>query len=147
MTNSTNINHDQRKKIFGLAKEGGISNEELHDHMYLWANVLSLSEQKCTSDQARKIIDSLQSIIRSKPKQKRSGTITDKQLSAIYSLQKILKWNSKRIAGFTKHTVDKNDLDSLNVDEASKLIIGLKKMIPKEQSEPYLCENKVTSIF
>ena len=127
----TNISHEQRKKIFVLSRQAHLSNEELHFYMKDWADVSSLSEGNCSNSQAFKIITNLESILNirkiSFPAPK--GSLSEKQLRAILTIKKILKWDDKRLNGFIDHTVEKNDVNTLSTLEASKVIMGLRKML------------------
>ena len=130
------ISHEQRKKIFALSRQAGMSSEDLHSHMEEWTGVNSLSKGFCNIQQANKIIFALQKIVNAPtqsyiPTRKRKGTLTDKQFNAIRAIKRSLGWNDARVSGFAKHTVDNSDIEDLSVKEASKLITGLKRMLPQ----------------
>ena len=137
--NHTSISHEQRKKIYAMSRQANIDNNELHEYINEWTGVHSLSSNLCSGSQANKIISSLESIInKSKmtfipaapvsPKATVRGGATPKQLNAIKAIQRSLQWNDARLKGFIEHTASKNDLFALSLSEASKVIIGLKKM-------------------
>lgn len=123
------ITNDQRKKIFAIAKQVGLSNPELHDCIFTWVGVRSLGNT-CSGKNAHKIIECLNKIIVSKTNYGKSGNqASDRQLEEINRLRDSLGWNDARIAGFAKHTLKKNLFDDLTVSEASKLITGLRKYL------------------
>lgn len=130
----TNITHDQRKKIFSLSRLAHLSNEELHFYMKEWAEVSSLADGCCNNSQAHKIINSLESVlnIRKVKTEGAKGTLTEKQVNAIKTIQRILKWHDGRINGFIEHTVGKENIESLSVSDASKVITGLRNFLNKK---------------
>lgn len=137
MNAANKISHEQRKKIFALSHQAGISNDDLHENMLEWAGAESLSGDLCTGIQAAKIISALQKIV-SRPvtsytpqSSSRTGSLTDKQLNAINAIKRALGWNDARVSGFSKHTVDKYEISDLSVREAFKLITGLRRMLPQ----------------
>lgn len=125
------IQHEQRKLIFALSREANMSNEILHQYMISWADVNSLREDKCTFHQANKIIEALRKCIKKRKSfgNAKAGGATEKQINAIKTIQRILGWNDGRINGFIEHTVYKRAVEDLTVPEASKVIIGLRKMV------------------
>lgn len=120
--------------IFALCKLAHINNEELHHYMTEWTGVTSLSGDSCSSSQAINIIANIESIIniRKASVSNRKGTITEKQINAIKTLQRILKWHDGRINGFISHTTGDSCIEDLKVKDASKVIVGLRKMIPSD---------------
>lgn len=128
MTNIS-ITHDQRKKIFALSRQANINNDELHHYIHEWANVSSLSGVNCSKLQAAKIINSLETVVEKRSERQHTGTITEKQLNAIGTLKRILKWNDARISGFAYHTVEKREIGGLTVEEASRVITGLRNFL------------------
>lgn len=130
----SNITHDQRKKIFTLSRQAHLSNEELHYYMKEWAEVSSLAEGCCNNSQAHKIINSLESVlnIRKIKVDGTKGTITEKQVNAIKTIQRLLKWHDGRINGFIAHTVGNDSIESLSVTDASKVITGLRNYLNKK---------------
>lgn len=130
----SNITHDQRKKIFTLSRQAHLNNEELHFYMKEWADVSSLADGCCNNSQAHKIINSLEGVlnIRKVKVEGAKGTITEKQVNAIKTIQRILKWHDGRINGFIAHTVGNGTIDSLSVTDASKVITGLRNFLDKK---------------
>jgi hypothetical protein len=138
----TYISHDQRKKIFKLAKLAGIKSEELHCYLPGWAGTSSLSSEKCTSHQAHVIIEALEKacrlkgivlnapLLRGGEREAGVGCLTAKQFAALSAIQSDLGWNDHRIIGFAHHTIGRfiNSVDDLTPSEASKVITGLKRM-------------------
>jgi len=125
-----NINHGQRAMIYGMAKDLGFDNDRLHELMAEWAGVTSLKGDACTQRQASIIIDCLKKI-KSPEAKKERGTITDNQINAILGICSSYKWKRSRLLGFAAHTLKIDSIDSvdeLNHDQASILIIGLKRM-------------------
>jgi len=120
--------------IFALSKQAHMNNEELHHYIKEWADVSSLAGDSCSSSQANKIIANIESIIniRKASVSNRKGTITEKQINAIKTLQRILKWHDGRINGFISHTTGDSCIEGLKVKDASKVIIGLRKMLPQD---------------
>lgn len=129
------IQHEQRKRIFALSREANISNDILHQYIISWAGVSSLREDKCTFHQANKIIEALSKCIKKRKSSgnAKAGGATEKQINAIKTIQRLLGWNDGRISGFIGHTVFKRAVEDLTVPEASKVIIGLRKMITIQQ--------------
>jgi hypothetical protein len=130
----TNITHDQRKKIFTLSRMAHLNNEELHFYLREWADVSSLSDGSCSNSQAHTIINSLENIlnIRKVKVGESKGNITEKQVNAIKTIQRILKWHDGRISGFIAHTVGNDSIESLSVTDASKVITGLRNFLNKK---------------
>lgn len=132
---TSDIAHEQRKKIFALSRDAHLSGDELHHYMNEWAGVTSLSAGNCSFAEANKIIDSLKSIAKKRKSFTSSsgagakGGATEKQVNAIKTIQRILGWNDGRLNGFIDHTVEKRIIEDLTVPEASKVIIGLRRMV------------------
>lgn len=128
------IQHEQRKRIFALSREANISNDILHQYMISWAGVSSLREDKCTFHQANKIIEALSKCVKKRKSSgsAKAGGATEKQINAIKTIQRILGWNDGRINGFIEHTAYKRGMEYLTVPEASKVIIGLRKMVKNQ---------------
>ncbi len=136
----TPISHDQRKKIYALAKDLNLSNDQLHDLMPAWAGTASLGKDNCTSAQANKIIEALgkmnNSSSASASKQShhitgnigKPGFITQKQFLAINQICAAKKWSPEHLNNFIKHTTGTLTADELTMKEASQVITGLKKL-------------------
>lgn len=127
----TQISHDQRKKIFALAKDNGITNDQLHDYMVAWSGTSSLAQDNCTSAQANKIIEALQKMQDPSGKvtrQRKAGDATEKQVNAIKMIAHDMGWNDAQLNGFIKHTVAKQSIEDLKVSEATQVITGLKML-------------------
>ncbi len=138
------ISHDQRKKIYALAKSAGLSNEQLHEYILDWAGTNSLSSS-CESFQADKIIQALEKIVSPylipfRPA-KQGDEASYQQLTRLAELQKELGWSDARITGFIKHTAKVNTIGELSVAGATKVITGLKKMSYTKNQRP---NNKFT---
>lgn len=137
----TQISHDQRKKIYALAGELYISNEDLHEYMITWSNTASLSRDNCTMQQADKIINALLKMKDASVVGKscllpaiptgsigKPGFITENQFNAINKIAGYKKWDMQHLNNFIKHTTGKLTLDGLTMKEASAVITGLKKI-------------------
>lgn len=128
------INHRQRGMIFGLLKDCGLTNEQLHVYLPAWAGTDSLKSDKCSKAQADKVIEALKNLknkivggMAGLP-QSRPGFITPNQLNAINSITSQKNWDVNHLNNFIKHTTGKLSLCELTMKEASAVITGLKKI-------------------
>lgn len=112
----------QLRKIYALAREKGIDNENLHSLLYNICKKEHLSE--ITITEAVKLIDSLSG-------KEVPGRATGRQIYFIQSLAKEFGWNEKRIAGFVKKVGGVDNIHWLTKQQASAVIEGMKKLKEK----------------
>lgn len=129
----------QMRKIFMLARERGLSNELLHDHVFTMTGKESL--KTLTISEAVQVIDSLcDSGIA-------ADRITPKQLHYIKGLSHDLHWteesgalNEKTLNTFIEKQYDLSSVKWLSVKQAAKVIEGLKALLAKDRAKKKLEE-------
>lgn len=123
----TYINHEQRKKIFALARQAGINNDALHQHVKEWTGESSLGSSM-PAKAAHTVIECLHKILGIKPvKQNKFASMSEAQRKHIDFLCSKLHWNDKRLNGFIRHTLRSNvEFKDLKIRDASVVITGLK---------------------
>jgi len=121
------ITDPQRKRIFLLSKQAGISNADLHSYLSQWCGGDSLSsDHGITVVQANKVIEALTEIANKKGLVKNKPS--PKQIKAIKAIQSALQWDKFRLERFIYHTCSKESLEALTIKEASAVIVGLNKV-------------------
>lgn len=123
------ITYPQIRKLYALAKEKGIDNEELHELVYQCSGKDSI--KSLSKDEGIRCIDRIEG-----RKVLPTGKITPSQLSYINDLIKQLGWNNnpKRLKGFIRKYTKVDEIKWLNVRQASNIIEGLKRQV-KELGE------------
>ncbi len=112
----------QLRKIYALAREKGVDNDNLHSLLYSICKKEHLSE--ITITEAIKLIDSLEG-------NKNPYRVTPKQLHFIQELAKDFGWDEKRLAGFVKKVGGVDNINWLTKKQASAVIEGMKKLKQK----------------
>jgi len=118
------ITYPQIKKLYALAKQKGIDNEELHELVYQCSGKDSI--KKLTKDEGIRCIDRIEGR-RTAPQ----GRITQSQEAYLHDLIKRLGWqnNPKRLKGFIKKYAKVDEIKWLTVKQASNVIEGLKRQV------------------
>ena len=112
----------QLRKIYALAREKGIDNENLHSLLYSICKKEHLSQLTIT--EAVQLIDSLSG-------KEIPGRVTARQIHFIQGLAKDFGWDEKRLRGFVKKVGGVDDIRWLSKAQASNVIEGLKKLKQK----------------
>ena len=112
----------QLRKIYALAKEKGVDNENLHSLLYSLCKKEHLSDM--TIVEAVKLIDALEGNIN-------PYRVTPKQLHFIKRLAKDFGWDDKRLTGFVKKVGGVDNIHWLTKKQASNVIEGMKKLKEK----------------
>jgi predicted metal-dependent hydrolase len=117
----TNPNtHKLRARIFAMARDAGLSSEQLHEYLPTWCSHDSLKDM--THAQADLVIKALRKITQ-------KVRHTPDQYGKIKGLQERLKWDDKSLSGFIKHTIKShNQVSRLSMSDASKVILGLQRI-------------------
>ncbi len=121
------LSNSQRKRIYMMSRQAGLSSDELHSFLPEWCGGASLSSENGISVvQANKVIIALNKMISNKSSEK--GNPTERQMNAIKTLQSVLKWSNVSLERFIYRTVKKASLASITFHDASALISGLNRV-------------------
>lgn len=121
------LTDSQRKRIFIMTRQAGLTSEELHSLLPEWCGGNSLSSNSGISvSQANKVISALNKIIAKKHSIK--GMPTEKQIKAIKTLQSLLHWGDVALERFIYRTTKKASLNSITFKDASAVISGLNRV-------------------
>lgn len=112
----------QIRKIYVMARESRIDNDDLHSLLYSLCKKKHLSSINVA--EAIKLIDCLSG-------KNIPGRVTDRQIYYIKSLSKEFGWNDKRLAGFIKKVGGADSIKWLTKRQASAVIEGMKKLKEK----------------
>jgi len=127
------ITHEQRRKIFGLAKGLGLTGEEgnanLHALIYEVTGKESIRE--LTEAQANKVIRRLAS--RLSLKEHRPGRASARELWKQRELARELGWSEEQLAAFVKRMAKVDRPEWQTSQDASNIIEGLKAMLKRKQ--------------
>lgn len=134
------VSYGQIKKIHVLAKERGMDNDLLHEHMEMLVGKTSIRE--LTKKDAVTLIDSLEGKASSRNVKDRA---TPKQMHFIYGLMKEMGWTTEdgkpdlnrlnRFLQSDKAGFNLSDYRWLNIGMASNLIEAFKRMAAAEQEK------------
>ncbi|MBD5631704.1 MAG: DUF1018 domain-containing protein [Clostridia bacterium] len=134
------VTYEQIKKIHVLAKERGMDNDLLHEHMEMLVGKSSI--RVLTKQEAITLIDSLEGKAGNRNVKDRA---TAKQMYYIYGLMNELGWTTgegkpdldrlNRFLRSDKAGFNLEDYRWLNIGTASNLIEALKAMIAREQEK------------
>lgn len=134
------VTYSQIKKIHVLAKERGMDNDLLHEHMEMLVGKVSIRE--LTKKDAIVLIDSLEGKAGSRNVKDRA---TPKQMHFIFGLMKEMGWMTgdgkpdldrlNRFLKSDKAGFNLEDYRWLNVGMASDLIEAFKSMLAREQEK------------
>lgn len=119
--------------IFGLGKELGMDNEDIHAVVY--KEVGKESIRKCTDRQLERIVNALRFM--GNMDEARRGKATFKQRQYISDLEYRLGWadTPERLRGFLKVQYGTENVKWLSVKQASNLIEALKSMLERQEIE------------
>ncbi|MBU5442055.1 phage protein GemA/Gp16 family protein [Paenibacillus sp. MSJ-34] len=124
---ATPISYPQIKKIFGLAKQVKMNNEELHDLVQSVTG--STSIKALSKEQGIKVIDRLHGLL-GKGSSRERGRATPKQIWQINKLAEELGWKSDplRLRRFLEKKLGVSHPSYLSPSQASKDIEAFKAM-------------------
>lgn len=134
------VTYDQIKKIYAAARERGMDNDLLHEHMEMLLHKPSIKE--LTKREAATLIDSLEGKTESRSRKERK---TSKQMYFICGLMKELGWvtaegepDMARLNSFLQSDeagFKLSDYRFLNIGTASDLIEALKAMAARKREK------------
>ncbi|WP_018750687.1 phage protein GemA/Gp16 family protein [Paenibacillus sanguinis] len=118
------ITYPQIKKIYGLAKQAKLNDDELHDLVQVVTR--STSIKALSKNQAIKVIDRLTSLLKGYPPTR----ATPNQIWQINKLAEELGWKSdpRRLRHFLENRLHVSHPSYLSPEAASKTIEALKNM-------------------
>ncbi|WP_069997837.1 phage protein GemA/Gp16 family protein [Cellulosilyticum sp. I15G10I2] len=118
------ITYPQMRKLYALAKQKGLDNEELHELVYQCSGKESIKQ--LSKSEGIRLIDRLE-VKRVSPQ----GRITPSQESYMNDLIEQLGWNDnpKRLKGFIRKYAKVDEIRWLTVKQASNIIEGLKRQV------------------
>lgn len=122
----SNIAYPQIKKIYGLAKQAKLNDDELHDLVH--AVTRSDSIKALSKDQGIKVIDRLTAIVRGQGHPPTRAT--PKQIWQINKLVEEMGWNNdaRRLRHFLENQFQVSHPSYLSPNAASRVIEALKAM-------------------
>lgn len=134
------VTYSQIKKIYALAKEYGMDNDLLHEHMGMLTGKASMKE--LSMKEAAALIDSLEGKNAGRSAKDRA---TSRQMHYIYGLMKEIGWADEdgrpdmkrlnRFLGSPDAGFRVSDYRLLNIGMASNLIEALKAMASRGQGK------------
>lgn len=134
------VTYEQIKKIYALAKERGMDNDLLHEHMEMLTGKPSI--RALTKQEGIILIDSLEGKAGNRNVKDRA---TAKQMHYIYGLMKELGWTNEegkpdldrlnRFLRSDKAGFNLEDYRWLNIGTASSLIEAFKDMASREKGK------------
>lgn len=126
------INAEQRKKIFAIQRQHGMTQDDLYSVVEQVSGGRSISQ--LTKEQAVRVIDRLNQYTGQAPEAGRKMAST-KMLWKIRELEKQLGWNDdpRRLQGFMKKFSGVERIEWLTHQKAWKLIESMKKVLAREQ--------------
>lgn len=135
------ISSDQRKKIFGLAKEIGLTGEvgEANLRALVYETTGKESIKALTSDQANKVIRRLAQLLGQKayrPDRASAGELWKQR-----ELAKKVGWTEEQLATFVKRMAKVDRPEWQTSKDASNVIEGLKKIHARQRggTQEYGC--------
>lgn len=129
------ITQDHRRRIFGLAKQLGLTGDEgnanLHAIVYEATGRESIRE--LTAEQAETVIRRLRSLVgRQRVEHQRPGRATDRELWKQRQLAREIGWTEEQLGAFIKRMAKVDRPEWQSRQDASNVIEGLKKILQRK---------------
>ncbi|MED1851850.1 DUF1018 domain-containing protein [Brevibacillus borstelensis] len=126
------ITAEQRRKIFGMQRQYGLSEEDLYSVVEQVSGARSISQ--LTKESAKILIDRLGRLVGEQPPKRKMAS--KQMLWKIRQLEQQLGWNDnpKRLQAFMRKYAGVDRLEWLTQQKAWKLVESLKKMLEKQQN-------------
>lgn len=127
------ITAEQRKAIFGIAKNHGIGEGDLYAMVYSVSRGDSIGA--LSKEQAKRLIDRLKEVTGDTTGMKSRKMASREQVWKLRELEKALGWqdNPRRLKAFCKKYAGVEVLEWLTAAKAWRLIESLKKMLEKTE--------------
>lgn len=121
------------KTIWGMAKELGLSRDDLY--VVLYRETQKESMKACSDNELSRVVQGL--VIYKENKTRRKGMATKRQLWKIGYLEQQLGWqdNPKRLKSFIQKYYHREQQEWLTFSEAGRLIDSLKNVLLKQEEQ------------